>query len=76
MMMNGQMILYVVLAVVVGWLGYAYFNEPKPLGERFDRAASELRDGEGGRALESLGNSTRGEQLEDDVRDAVGPEKP
>jgi hypothetical protein len=74
--MNGQMMIYVVLAVVVGWLAYGYFNGPKPLGERLDRAASELRDGEGGKALESLRNSTRGEQLEDDVQDAVAPERP
>jgi hypothetical protein len=73
--MNGQVIVYVVLAVVVGWLACGYFNEPQPLGERVDSAVSDLQNGEGGKALESLGNSTRGEQLRDDVRDAVAPEK-
>ena len=75
-MMNGQVIVYLVLAVVVGWLAYGYFNEPTPVGERFDRAASELREGDGGKALESLGNRTRGEQLQDDVQDAVAPLNP
>jgi predicted negative regulator of RcsB-dependent stress response len=74
--MNGQVIVFVVLAAVVGWLAYAYFNDPQPLGERFDNAASALEDGEGGNALEALGNRTRGEQLEDDVENAVAPLNP
>lgn len=74
--MNAWMVLVVIVAMVVGWLAYGYFQTPTPVGERFDRAASALQDGEGGRALESLGNSTRGEQLQDDVQDAVAPERP
>lgn len=65
-------IIAVVVAVLLVFIGYSYLNQPQPMSERIDNAAGELGNGNVGEAFNELGNETRGEKLSDDLSDAAG----
>lgn len=61
----------IVVAVLIVFIGYTYLNQPQPMSERFDNAASQLGNGNLGEAVDEMGNETRGDKLTDDMNDAV-----
>ena len=63
-------IIAVVVAVLVVFVGYSYLNQPQPMSERLDNAGTELGNGNVGEAFDELGNETRGDKLSDDLNDA------
>lgn len=63
-------IIAVVVAVLLVFIGYTYLNQPQPMSERLDNAGAQLGNGNVGEAFDELGNETRGDKLTDDMNDA------
>jgi hypothetical protein len=63
-------IIAVILAVLIVFIGYNYLNQPQPMSERLDNAAGALGNGNLGEALDEAGNETRGDKITDDLNDA------
>ncbi len=64
-------IIAVVVAVLIAFIGYNYMNQPQPMSERIDNATTELGNGNIGEALDEAGNETRGDKVTEDLNDAA-----
>lgn len=71
--MTTQTLLIAVILVAAGVCAYIYMRQPAPIGERFDSAVSHMNQGEPGKAADALAPQTRGEKLENEVKDAISP---
>jgi uncharacterized membrane protein (DUF106 family) len=67
----------IIIAIIVGliaaYVGYNYMNQPQPMSERIDNTATQLGNGNLGEAVDEAGNATKGEKLQDDLKDATQP---
>lgn len=64
-------IIAVVVAVLVVFIGYTYMSQPQPMSERLDHAGTALGNGNVGEAFEEMGHETRGDKITDDINDAA-----
>lgn len=67
----------ILIAVLVGliaaYAGYNYLNQPLPMSDRIDNTVNELGNGNIGEAADEAGNSTVGDKINDEVKDATQP---
>ena len=68
-----MILIAVLVGLIVAYLGYNYLNQPQPMSDRIDNTLNELGNGNVGEAADEAGNSTIGEKINDDVKDATQP---
>lgn len=61
----------VLIGAVAAYVGYTYMNTERPLSDRLESTIDAAGQGNLGEAADEAGNTTYGDKLNDDLKDAV-----